>query len=192
MSQPSLFPTELAAPTVGHLGGVLAAHGHVAAGVGGARLSILLSERWRADALVAECERRGVGAEAVPKDALVLLRTERTPMLTGLAAAWTRGAVKAVPGGLAAEPGFLRIWALAAGRPSAGGFAFGLDPHAPDTHHDLAQVCARAGLGGAVVRIASDTTAVRVSGQKRLARLVVMVGDPPRGAPMAVWPVHNA
>lgn len=200
VTQPSLFSAETLPPEVPDLGGLLAAHGQPTAGTGGARLSILLGERWRAEALVGECALRGIDAEVVAAEpaadsadaaATTLLRTERTTRLMPLAADWTRGAVKSVPPGLVAGAGLLRVWLIAAGRRGAAGYALGLDPHAPDMHQRLAAVCARAGLAGAVVGAASDAPVLRLTGRKRLGRLLELVGAAPPGAPAEAWPVRG-
>ncbi|MEO7124893.1 MAG: hypothetical protein ABI382_05315 [Nakamurella sp.] len=206
MNQPSLFSAETLPPELADLGGLLAAHGQVTAASGGARLSILLSQRWRATALVDECVARGIAADAVDAAevgaaadmydgilvdaATTLLRTERTEVLELLATDWTRGAVKAVPEALLAGAGLLRLWLIAAGRQTPGGYVLGLDPHAPGTHQRLAAVCARAGLAGAIVGAASDTPVIRLTGRRRLRRLLELVGGPPRGAPGDAWPAQ--
>lgn len=202
MSQPSLFSAETLPPEIADLGGLLAAHGQVTTASGLARLSILLPDRWRAAALVAECANRGIGADTVEASdkydgvlvdaAAVLLRTHRTEALVALAAQWTRGAVKAVPDSLTAGAGFLRLWLIAAGRGTPTGYVLGLDPHAVDTHRRLAAVCAQAGLAGAIVGATSDTPVLRLSGRKRLGRLHELVGSPPADAPSDAWPVHSS
>lgn len=198
VTQPSLFSAETMPPDIADLGGLLAAHGQAAAGPGGARLSLLTDERWRADALAGECARRGVEAEVVAADAAAgggaatLLRTGRVAGLAPLAAAWTRGAVKAVPVGMTVEAGLLRVWLIAAGRLTPAGYALGLDPHAPDTHQPLAAACARAGLAGALVGATSDTPVLRFTGRKRLGRLLELVGSAPPAAPRGVWPAREA
>jgi len=133
VTQPSLFSAETLPLEVAHLGGLLAAHGQAVAGAGGARLSVLLTDRWRAEALAAECVSRGIDAEALAADSggagtapMPLLRTERSERLSGLAAAWTRGAVKAVPQDLVVEAGLLRVWLITAGRRTTAGYALGL------------------------------------------------------------------
>jgi hypothetical protein len=199
VTQPSLFSADTLPPDVTDLGGLLAAHGQVAAGPGGARLSILLGEPWRAEALADECARRGIAAQALSADrgadpggASTLLRTDRTDLLAGVAADWTRGAVKAAPTGLVAGAGMLRVWLIAAGRHTPAGYALGLEPHARDTHGPLAAACARAGLTGAVVGGASDAPVIRLTGRKRLGRLLELVGAAPPGAPGQAWPARGA
>ncbi len=65
MSQLSLFSADLTPPQLSDLGGLLAAHGQIAAGPDGFRLSIMLADRWRAEALLRECRVRDVTAEVV-------------------------------------------------------------------------------------------------------------------------------
>ena len=115
MTQLSLFSADLTPPQLSDLGGLLAAHGQVAAGGEGVRLSILLTEPWRADALLRECRVRDVPSEIAENDAAdgtrpgVLLRTERTPALRSWPSEWARGAVKAVPAGLVLSPGHAAV-----------------------------------------------------------------------------------
>lgn len=192
VGQPSLFSADLLTPEIRDLGGLLAAHGHTAGGPGGPRLSILLTEPWRAHALRAECVRRDVAAEV--KDVAggtrgaLLLRTERSTRLRDLAEAWTRGAVKATPTELAVDAGLLRLWAIASGRPGPTGYLLGLDPHAPGTHQPLVAALGRGGLTGSLVGVQSVGFAVRITGTKRLARLAEMIGDVPKAAPKGSWP----
>ena len=113
----------------------------------------------------------------------VLLATDRTPLLAGLAGDWTRGAVKAVPPGLVVGAGFLRVWTLAAGRPAEIGFLLGLDPHAPDTHEPMAAACAASGLTGSLLGVRGGGPAVRIVGYRRCSRLAEMIGTPPPEAP---------
>lgn len=193
-AQPSLFSAELAVPELDDLGGLLAAHGQLAGGPGGPRLSILLAESWRAHTLAAACARRGVAAEviAVPADGeheALLVRSERSPRLGAVAERWTRGAVKAAPADLVVDAGLLRLWTIAAGRPGPLGYLLGLDPHATGTHQPLVAAMARAGLPGPLVGVQSGAFAVRVTGVRRLARLAEMVGSPPDDAPVGSWPI---
>ena len=186
MTQLSLFSADLTPPRLEDLGGLLAAHGQVAGGQDGVRLSILLADGWRADALLRECRVRDVPSQTAPPedpDTTVLLRTERIAVLEPLATQWTRGAVKAVPVDIILTPGFLRCWTLAAGHPSEVGFVLGLDPHAPDTHEPLAAACAAAGLAGSLLGVRGGGPAVRIVGHRRCSRLSEMIGTPPPEAP---------
>lgn len=200
MTQLSLFSADMAEPRPADLGGLLAAHGQVARAGGGARISILLDARWRADALLAECQARDIDAEAVShhggrrptqgNHAPMLLRTARIPELAGLADAWSRGAVKAVPRDLTLGAGLLRCWTLAAGRPDPAetGFLLGMDPHAEQTHQVLAAACSRAGIAGSIVGVRSGAPAIRVVGRRRILRLADLLGTPPPDAPATAFP----
>ncbi len=220
MTQLSLFSADLTPPQLADLGGLLAAHGQLTVGEGGARVSILLADEWRATALLRECRVRDIPAkvsdvtapgevETDPvADAVVdldadpaadperpsgrtLLATDRTPLLAGLADDWTRGAVKAVPPGLMVGAGFLRVWTLAAGRPAEIGFLLGLDPHSPDTHEPLAAACAASGLTGSLLGVRGGGPAVRIVGYRRCSRLAEMIGTPPPEAPPHSFPPHG-
>ena len=197
MSQLSLFSADLTPPQLSDLGGLLAAHGQIVTGVGGVRLSILLADSWRAEALLRECRVRDVRAEVtagadrvVGADpiAATVFRSQFSELLAGLAQEWTRGAVKAVPAGLTLTPGLLRCWTIAAGRPADIGFLLGLAPPAPDTYEPLAAVCAAAGLAGSLLGVRGGGPAVRIVGYRRCARLAEMIGTPPPEAPRGAFP----
>lgn len=191
MSQPSLFSADLQPPAVADLGGLLAAHGQLVhqPHAGSARLSILLDEQWRADALIVEMRARGLCPESVPAEGQrILVRSAQTLELAGLAAQWIRGAVKAVPPRLQVDAGFLRCWALAAGGPDDAGYRLGLDPHAPGTFDLLTAALAGAGLAGSFLGSRGGGPAVRIVGHKRLLRLADLLGSPPPGAPAAAFP----
>jgi hypothetical protein len=203
VSQLSLFSADLTPPQLVDLGGLLAAHGQITAGAEGVRLSILLADPWRAAALLRECRVRDIPALIPPAPAasssmtddpaaearsVVLLQTDRTSALAGLAAQWARGAVKSVPADIVLSPGFLRCWTLAAGHPADVGFVLGLDPHAPDTHEPLAAACAAAGLAGSLLGARGGGPAVRIVGYRRCSRLSEMIGTPPPEAPRDAFP----
>lgn len=189
VGQLSFFSADLVPPQVADLGGLLAAHGQVSRSAGGSRLSILLAEKWRAEALLAELALREVDGELLPAaDGAVLVRTPRTPALDALAASWIKGAVKAVPAGLVAEPGLLRCWTIAAGRDADGGYLLGLDPRAPDTYDPLGAVLARAGLAASLVGPRAGGPGLRIAGHRRRHHLVDLVGDAPADAPPGTFP----
>lgn len=191
VGQLSFFSAAIAAPRVEDLGGMLAAHGQAVLNKADARLSILLTDRWRADALVHACTERNVQAEILTVDgpAPHLLRTDRTAELLAVAAGWHRGAVKSVPEKLQVSPGLLWCWAIAAGQVDQNGYLLGLDPHAPDTHDALVEACARAGLAGSFIGVRGGGPGVRIVGHRRLERLTEILGEPPVGAPPQAFPV---
>ena len=101
------------------------------------------------------------------------------PRLLGIAAEWTRGAVKTVPPQWLPGPRELRAWTLAAGTPEADRYLLGLDPHAPDTHSPLASALMRVGIAPTLIGTRGAHPALRISGRRRLSRLVENVGEPP-------------
>ena len=187
--QPSLFSADARPAGLRDLAGLLCGPGQIARfGAGDqARLSIVLPDPSRAPALAAACAETGITVERVGTEGGgVALRTAFRCDLVGLAREWTRGAGKAVPPGWQLDGAALRLWVLAAGRPDErGGWLLLLDPHAPDTHLPLVAATTRAGLPPARV---GPGTALRISGTRRVRRLVELVGPPPRGVDPADWP----
>jgi len=193
--QLSFYSVDARPPLVSDLAGLLCGCGQmVRFGQGGAaRLSVLVADRWRAVALAAECAERGVAVEvSTSEQGHPVLRTAFRSDLASLAAAWTRGAVKAVPAGLALDGPVLRFWALAAGWSDGRGYLLGLDPHAPDTHQPLAGALARAGLTPVLLGERGGSPAVRITGRRRLGRLAELVGVRPDLAPPDAWPVDKS
>jgi hypothetical protein len=194
VSQLSFFSAESVPPAVTDLTGLLATTGQIVsvgtAGDGGARLSVVVDELWRAEALaemVAEC---GLVPEITRTDENTpLVRTGVDIRLRDIAAEWTRGAVKTVPSSWLPGPRELRAWTLAAGSPEGERYLLGLDPHAPDTHSPLASALMRAGIAPTLIGTRGARPALRISGRRRLSRLVENVGEPPDdpGA-RANWP----
>ena len=190
MSQLSFFSAESVPPAVSDLTGVLAAAGQVVTVGGGARLSVVVDAVWRAAALADMIVAAGLKAEiARTEEDTPLVRTAPDPSLLVIASAWTRGAVKTVPAAWLPGPRELRAWTLAAGSPEADRYLLGLDPHAPDTHSPLASALMRIGIAPTLIGTRGARPALRISGRRRLSRLVETVGDPPDGAEaVASWP----
>ncbi len=98
MSQLSFFSAESVPPTVGDLTGVLAAAGQIVTVGSGARLSVVVDQLWRAQALAEMIEEAGLVAEITQTDEQTpLVRTAVDVKLRHIAREWTRGAVKTVP-----------------------------------------------------------------------------------------------
>ena len=190
VSQLSFFSAESVPPAVSDLTGVLAAAGQVVTVGGGARLSVVVDAVWRAAALADMIVAAGLKAEiARTEEDTPLVRTAPDPSLLVIASAWTRGAVKTVPAAWLPGPRELRAWTLAAGSPEADRYLLGLDPHAPDTHSPLASALMRIGIAPTLIGTRGARPALRISGRRRLSRLVETVGDPPDGAEaVASWP----
>ena len=190
MSQLSFFSAESVPPAVADLTGVLAAAGQVVMVGGGARLSVVVEELWRARALAEMMTEAGLDAEITrTEEDTPLVRTTVDVRLVGIATDWTRGAVKTVPPQWLPGPRELRAWTLAAGVPEADRYLLGLDPHAPDTHSPLASALMRVGIAPTLIGTRGSRPALRISGRRRLSRLVENVGEPPDEIEaLSAWP----
>lgn len=189
MSQLSLFSADARPAGLRDLAGLLCGPGQIVRfGVGDqARLSVVLDDPARAPAVRAACAATGIRVEAVTTGTgATALRTSFRCDLVGLAQEWTCDAGKSVPAGWQLDGAALRLWALSAGRADErGGYLLMLDPQAPDTHLPLVAAATRAGIPPARV---GDGTALRISGTRRVRRLVELVGPVPYGVPGDHWP----
>jgi hypothetical protein len=191
VAQLSFFSAEANPPALGDLAGLLCGQGQVVSfGGTAARLSVVVDAPWRAEAIAAACAERGVDTElTTSEEGNPLVRTAFRADLIGFVVDWTRGAVKAVPPGLTLDGATLRLWAMAAGAWSDGGYLLTLDPRAPDTHEPLGGALARCGLAATMLGVRGGGPGLRISGQRRLNRLAELVGAPPKQAPQGEWPV---
>lgn len=192
MSQLSLFSADARPATVADLAGLLCGPGQVVRfGAGDqARLSVVLPDAARAPAVRAACAAVGIPAQAVVTESgATALRTAFRCDLVELARTWTRGAVKTVPAEWQLDGPTLRMWALSAGEPDGrGGYLLALDQHAPQTHQALIAAATRAGISPARF---GRGAALRISGTRRVARLVELVGPPPARMPDGLWPRYR-
>ncbi len=190
VSQLSFFSAESVPPAVTDLTGVLAAAGQIVTVGGGARLSVVVDQVWRAEALGQMIDEAGLTAEITETDEHTpLVRTGVDPRLRLMAGEWTRGAVKTIPPVWLPGPRELRAWTLAAGSPDADRYLLGLDPHAPDTHSPLASALMRVGIAPTLIGTRGARPALRIGGRRRLSRLVENVGEPPEIAgALPFWP----
>ena len=197
MPQLSFFSAEAAAPCLGDLAGVLCGRGRMAGFARtAARLSITLDGRWRAKALAKALAERGVSARLEPgedegEDETVALHTPFRTDLTPLADAWTRDTAKTAPPGLTLTGGPLRLWVLSAGSWLEGSYLLELDPDAPQTHEPLVAALARSGLAVGVLTPTSGNPSIKVTGRRRLSRLVELVGTPPDRHALEHWPASS-
>jgi hypothetical protein len=194
VSQLSFFSAESVPPAIADLTGILAAPGQILL-VGGAqqraaRLSVVVDDLWRAEALAEMIADAGLVPEIARTDEnSPLVRTAVDDRLVIIAAEWTRGAVKTVPPQWLPGPRELRAWTLASGTPEADRYLLGLDPHAPDTHSALASAMMRVGIAPTLIGTRGSHPALRISGRRRLSRLVENVGEPPESAgALSQWP----
>lgn len=190
MSQLSFFSAESVPPAVADLTGMLAAAGQVVLVGTGARLSVVVDRLWRANALAEMITDAGLEPEIGRTDEdTPLIRTAVDARLLPIARAWTMGAVKTVPPEWLPGPRELRAWTLAAGYPEADRYLLGLDQHAPDTHSPLASALMRVGIAPTLIGTRGARPALRISGRRRLSRLVENVGEPPDDVQaFADWP----
>lgn len=190
MSQLSFFSAESVPPAVADLTGVLAASGQVVMVGGGARLSVVVEDLWRATALAEMMTEARLEPEITrTEEDTPLVRTAVDVRLVNIATDWTRGAVKTVPPQWLPGPRELRAWTLAAGTPEADRYLLGLDPHAPDTHSPLASALMRVGIAPTLIGTRGSRPALRISGRRRLSRLVENVGEPPDDTEaLSAWP----
>ena len=193
MSQLSLFSAGAREPQLIDLEGLLAGSGQVVRRGAHARISVVVPAGWRVGALVAELASLGLDAEL--DDAEPGSTTVRTPWLDQLrpvADAWTRGAVKIPPAGWALDGARLRWWCLAegsaSGAPGSAMYTLALGPNDEPAWLAVGAALAAAGIAGVLVGPRADGPAYRIVGQRRLARLRELVGDPPDGVPDEGWP----
>jgi hypothetical protein len=191
VTQFSLFGAEAASPELTDLDGVLLAGGHWVRSPAGARLSVIVADRWRADALAAAFDERGVGCA----DAIVAAESGfgvRTAFSSGLAehaARWTRGANEGLPPGFRLSAGGLRLWAVTAGRRDDVGYLLATAEADDSIHRAGGAQLAR--LGVAAVSLAQrGGPGWRVTSARRLRRLVELLGPAPAGGE-AGWPVPS-
>ena len=169
--------------------GLLAGPGQVVSRGDGARVSVVVLEDWRVQALVDELLSIDVEAELVAGDEQrSAVRTPFLPALLPIARRWTSGAVKLPPAGLQLDGHRLRWWALAAGRCDHGGYALGLGPSDEQAWPGVGAALAAAGVPGTFVGPRGDGPAYRIVGRKRLDRLRELVGSAPPGVLSTAWP----
>ncbi|MFC4943244.1 hypothetical protein [Pseudonocardia sp. GCM10023141] len=189
MSQPSLFSAGARPPQVSDLAGLLCGPGQIVRfGAGDqARISVVLPHPERAPFVAAVCAAVGVPMDTVVTESgATALRSAFRCDLADLARSWTCGAVKTVPAGWQLDGSALRLWALSAGwSDERGGYLLSLDTHAPQTHDRLITAATRAGIPPARV---TGGTALRISGTRRVQRLVELVGPVPPRLSREAWP----
>jgi hypothetical protein len=153
-----------------------------------ARLSVLVADQWRADALRAELFERQLDSDTVPAPGnLIAVRTEITELLVPQAARWTRGASLRLPTDLALSASGLRLWAIATGRTDEAGYLLGVAEPDGVVHRAAGSQLAKLGVAAVDVAVRSGP-GWRVTSVKRLRRFAELVGETPPGADHD-WPV---
>ncbi|MDL9948040.1 hypothetical protein QSJ19_21140 [Gordonia sp. ABSL11-1] len=180
MGQLSFFSAQIDQPAYDDLAGLLAAQGQAVRSDSGTRVSVVVGEMWRANALTQEMAATGAGTEIVTSDeGNPIARTAHSHQLDELHRRWTSGAVKAMPAGWVPSPRALRLWTIAAGERDGERYLLGLDARAPDTHAPLATALMRVGVAPTLVGTRGTSPALRIAGKRRLTHLLEYVGDPP-------------
>ncbi|MEE4024433.1 hypothetical protein V1Y59_15210 [Gordonia sp. PKS22-38] len=190
MGQLSFFSAQIDQPAYDDLSGLLAAHGQASRSDSGTRVSVVVTQVWRAEALVDEITATGAAAEVVYTDeGNPIARTTHSHELDDLHRRWSSGAVKSMPTGWVPSPRALRLWTIAAGERDGDRFLLGLDPHAPDTHPALATALMRVGVAPTLVGTHGRAHALRIAGKRRLTHLLEYIGEPPATPEAAAhWP----
>jgi hypothetical protein len=194
MSQLSLFSAGAREPAIADLEGLLAGPAQVVRRADRARVSVVVPAGWRVGSLVEELAALDIEAELddeVSDDRRREAVGVGTPWMAALlpvADAWTRGAVKVPPAGWTMDGPRLRWWCIAAGSAAVGMYTLALGAHDDSAWPAVGAALAAAGIPGLLVGPRADGPAYRIVGQRRLARLRELVGDPPGGAPPGAWP----
>ena len=184
----SLFGAAAAPPTLADLDGVLLAGGHWVRSGDGARLSVVVADQWRADALAEAFAERGVGAaDAIgPAETGRTVRTAFAPALVPHSGRWVHGAVQLPPAGFQLSAGGLRLWAVAVGRPDEVGYLLATAEVDDEVHRAAGAQLSRLGIAAVSIGLRGGP-GWRVTSVKRLRRLVELLGAPPAGGE-AMWP----
>lgn len=190
MTQFSLFGAEAAAPDLADLEGLLLAGALWVRSGPSARLSTVVRDRWRADALADAFADRGLACATPVVDAATGygVRTSFADELAELAVRWTRGSRQAVPKGFTLGPGGLRLWTIASGHHDGTGYLLGTVDADNPLHLVAGSQLARIGVAAAGLA-QRGRPGWRVTSARRLRRLAELVGPPPDGAGTD-WPTH--
>ena len=189
VTQFSLFGAETAVPMLEDLDGLMLAGAQWVRSADGARLSVLVADSWRADALLRAYQDRGVAGPDSVKDVggRFAARTAFAPELQPCAARWTRGARVGLPADLQLGAGGLRLWAIAAGRRDGVGYLMATPVAGGNAAHRAAGA-QLARLGVAAVSLSQRPgPGWRITSGRRLRRFAELVGAaPPNAGPD--WP----
>ncbi|EUA23069.1 hypothetical protein I553_5865 [Mycobacterium xenopi 4042] len=155
---------------------MLAAPGQIVIVGAGARLSVVVEQPWRAAALAAMIDDAGLVPEITRTD-------EDTPLVR---TAVDPGCGRSPPSGPAGGQDRTPQWLPARGSCGPGRWQPGAGrrplpararPHAPDTHSPLASALMRVGIAPTLIGTRGSRPALRISGRRRLSRLVENVGN---------------
>lgn len=187
--QLALFDSDGAEQTVDDLDGLLLGTGHVVRRDGRARVSVIVDQVWRAEALCAELATRGLPASyEISRDegSALVVGTELSERLMPLAQRWQPGRRRAGPVPLTS--GGLRLWTISGGRRVEQGYLLALTATDESRWPRAGAALAGLGVAAALVGPRGGGPAYRITSVKRLRRLAALVGERPEGAPEYLWP----
>jgi hypothetical protein len=153
---------------------------------GTARGSVVVTQEWRAAALLAAFDERDLAGSRVPTvDDHIGVRTAFCSVLAPVAAAWLHGTVTRPPADFRADGLALRLWAIAGGRRDSLGYLLPL-PAAESAWQPL-RVALR--VAGFDAELLISGPSLRVVGRAQLTTLADVLGPAPAGADDHAWPV---
>jgi hypothetical protein len=180
---------EATEPSPGDLAGLLAGPGQLVRMGGTARVSVVVDAGWRVHVLVAELALRGLNASwETTVEQQHQVRTSYATTLAPLGRSWLRGAAQRPPAGFHLNGSRLRLWLAAAGSPEPPGFLLRLGGADESCWEPVGAALAAIGLPAVLLLPGAGGPAYRITGRRRLARLVELVGERPPAAPAAGWP----
>ena len=188
--QPSLFGVGATDPTPDDLVGLLAGPGRPGRMGGTGRVSVEVDAAWRVHALMAELATRHLAASWEPgeRPGWYVVRTAYTVRLARLVAAWLDDGGKRSPPRLFLGGHALRLWVAAAGTCTADGYLLRLDRDGDRGWPQVGEALRAVGLPAALVTSSDQGPAYRITGRRRLARLVELIGERPAVVPPQAWP----
>lgn len=188
--QLALFDDETADLEIADLEGLLVTGAALVQRGAEARLSIVLSEQWRASTIVEAFDRRGLPGEEVRTfNGQFAVRTPFHRSLMPLVVRWSRGSVKLPPPEWHLSPARVRLWAVAGGRADSSGYLLGLGrTDEPGCWSAAGTALAALGLAGVLLGPRAGGPAYRIVGLRRSRRLRELIGVRPPAAPPEAWP----
>lgn len=187
--QLALFDADGAERKVDDLDGLLLGTGHVVRQEGRARVSVLVDETWRAEALCEELDARGLEPSfEISRDdrSLLSVRTALLDSLAPLAERWQPGRRRA-PAPRLSSAG-LRLWTISGGRRVESGYQLALTGSDESRWPRSGAALAALGLTASLIGARGGGPAYRITSARRLRRLAALVGTRPSGAPDYLWP----
>ena len=186
----SFFSAGARPAAVDDLEGLLCGPGQVVRQDDSARISVIVREDWRVDALLAALTALDLdgGTADAHEEGGTAVRTPFDARLVPLAERWSGAGTKKAPLDLTLDGPRLRWWTMAAGHLDPQGYVLRLGPQDELVWPAVGAALVRAGLPAAQIGPRADGPAYRINGRRRLARLRELVGERPPGVPDDVWP----